>query len=220
MTSNSLLIIPCCKTKHFGGMPASNFKDDPLKTMMSKNTYDSLVKCRSQMDINEITFERNKLMPAIDRYNGTLYKTHKNFSQIIRSRCNNKNQPYILILSALYGLLHPDSPIANYELKMNGAKKSIWSQNLYDILKNVCLTLKIDSIHIYCGSGTEYLKALKPTSEKLVSQNIVTNIIQYHVENGNSSTTPKNHGLQLLKDLGVEDVNSKFNRAIQAIKLY
>ena len=59
-------------------------------------------------------------IPAIERYDGPTYRCLRKFSDTFRFP-NNHGFPYdlrILILSAKYGLILPETEIADYDLKM------------------------------------------------------------------------------------------------------
>ena len=61
-----------------------------------------------------------ELLPAIDRYDGPTYRCLRKFRDTAKFP-NNHGFPYdlrILILSAKYGLIFPETDIDNYDLKM------------------------------------------------------------------------------------------------------
>jgi len=76
-------------------------------------------------------------LPAIDRYNGYLYTAKENFSDIIKNGLDNPDKPRIIILSALYGPLHPVSIIQDYELKMSDKYAcKTWKEHFPDFLSD------------------------------------------------------------------------------------
>ena len=75
-------------------------------------------------------------LPAIDRYDGPTYRTLRKF----RSEQDKKfpNNLRILILSAKYGLIFPETEIHNYDLKMTAERAEVIraevQQDLYQCL--------------------------------------------------------------------------------------
>ena len=58
-------------------------------------------------------------MPAIERYIGSLYSGTLGFAEAIRKNERDNSKILVLILSALYGPLHPMDLIQDYNLQMS-----------------------------------------------------------------------------------------------------
>ncbi len=213
MNNKTLLIIPCCKTKIHGGNKIPNDYQDPLIELISGSQYLSILETRKKL----YSYLGNKelFMPAIDRYVGYLYKSIPNFANCIKEKTNGSDQPKLIILSALYGPLHPKSLINNYELKMPTGKNSLWHINFPSFLQNYVNKNKIKSIRIYCGLRTGYYSVLSKAIEPLLETNSLTHVLHYNIDNGNSYHTPHNHGLQLALDLSCVNANVKFTKKVE-----
>jgi len=63
---------------------------------------------------------KEKTMPAIERYNGVLYKAldYQNLDKKAQKYCREN----VFILSGLFGLIRADEPIPEYKLKIQAAK--------------------------------------------------------------------------------------------------
>jgi cytoplasmic iron level regulating protein YaaA (DUF328/UPF0246 family) len=69
-------------------------------------------------------------MKAVDRYDGLIYNSDHRFKEMIAEKCGDGHK--MLIISGLYGLLHPFDLIQNYEFKMSSATKR-WKKALSKI---------------------------------------------------------------------------------------
>ena len=77
-------------------------------------------------------------IPAIDRYDGPTYRSLRKFRDTVIFPSNH-GFPYnlrILILSAKYGLIQPETHIADYDLKMTLPRaKSMAVEIQYDLIR-------------------------------------------------------------------------------------
>lgn len=82
-----------------------------------------IISCSQRKIQRKIESERPErtegLMPAIDRYDGPTYRSLRKF----RDANSDKKYPFpinlrILIISAKFGLIHPETEIPAYDLKM------------------------------------------------------------------------------------------------------
>ncbi len=217
LSPNTLLIIPCCKTKIQGGNSISLDYQDPLKELISNSKFQDLLSGRAGFE--EYLKDNRHFLPAIDRYNGNLYRVIPNFASEIKKRTNGVNQPKLIILSALYGPLHPLSLINDYELQMPKNRNHYWYYSFPSFLKDYVRSNKISSIKIYCGKSTGYSTVLTNAIKSLREQDKIDDIIRYDVTKGSSLFTPQNHGLQLCFDLQVIKSKEKFTRPINPIKI-
>jgi cytoplasmic iron level regulating protein YaaA (DUF328/UPF0246 family) len=152
-------------------------------------------------------------MPAIDRYIGKLYSANSNLSNCIKEQTNGKYQPKLIILSALYGPLHPETMINDYELKMLNTKNTQWYIKFPSFLKDYVSRNNIKEIRIYCGKSTGYYNVLSNAIKPLLKIKLLSNAIIYNVIKGDTYHTPHNHGLQLSMDL-CDNENADFTRKI------
>ena len=80
-----------------------------------------IISC-SQRKIQSESPEITKgLMPAIDRYDGPTYRCLRKFRDA-NSEKKFPNNLRILILSAKFGLIHPETEIPDYDLKMTAER--------------------------------------------------------------------------------------------------
>lgn len=140
-------------------------------------------------------------MPALARYTGSLYSVPGLKSAIERTTAT-KDGPKIMILSALYGPLHPLSPIQNYNLKMQDSPAQAWSKQLPAFLADYVQRNGIRKIGLYLGSSTAYLKVATKAVAEIRSLGLKLEAIQFHIIEGSTRTTPLKHGSRLLCDIG------------------
>jgi hypothetical protein len=219
-----LLIIPCCALKTADRV-AIGIDDDPLAKLVTAERYSAMVTTRravmqnvlaSSKFTSEKYFKNTALkdgvdfggqdvsgsyMSALERYAGTLYSVPGLRSAIARVAAT-RDMPKIMILSALYGPLHPLSPIQDYNLKMNDAPARLWGKEFPGFLEDFARRNGIRKIGLYMGSSTAYLKVAINAVEKARISGLILEVVQYHIVRGSTRTTPIKHGLRLLCDLG------------------
>ncbi len=211
-SKKKLFLIPCCSTKYCGGDSWAP-TPEPLTALVSEKTYSAILETRRQV-LSDILqdkkytskeYEKNGslepgsdfggqsasglYLPAVQRYKGTLYSKTPTLS----SRSNWDDQ--ILILSALYGPLHPLSRVQDYNLQMSDRPAyKTWKKRLPQFLRNYALLNDIQEIHLFFGSSTHYLKVAKAAVEPLLKEKLIKKAVQYHVIDGNTRLTPQTHG--------------------------
>lgn len=219
----TLLILPCCSTKASCGMPLPS-EADPLRALVSTQIYSEVIAARAlvmQSIRGETRYltekcEKNGLivdgpdiggnetkglyMPALKRYKGNLYSA-PNLKPTIESMLGSDSSPQIIILSALYGPLHPNTQIQDYNLKISDKPARIWGKAFIPFLEDYVKQNGITKVVMYLGSGSDYYKVAIKAIDRLHAKRLISKCTQYHVENGNSGTTPRQHGLRLLDDL-------------------
>jgi len=216
--SDTLFIIPCCKAKEIGGIRLAKYNDE-LREFVSLEIYNSILSARKELlsiikqnkkyisndysKNNNIIFGpdfglkelSSKYLPAIDRYKGYLYSAEPNFKNILKKGLNDPNKPRIIILSALYGPLHPLSMIQDYNLKMSDSPAfKIWKEYFPNFLKDYISRNQISGIHLYLGSKTNYLKVAKNAILPLLKKGLINQAIHFGIKKGSSSNTPIKHG--------------------------
>ena len=213
-----LLLIPCCARKQpKGHVPAAT--PEPLSNLVSHSVYSDILEARRDV-LSYISrcekylsgkyiknrgvrpgpdfggrYTSGRYLSAIERYKGTLYQSvpatlvgEGNPSQ---NQCNR----HVLILSALYGPLHPGSDIQDYNLKMSDLPAyKIWKAAFPTFLRNYVTSNEIQSIYLFLGTTTHYLKIARLAVKPLLDDHLITEALQYHVIDGNSNKTPKLHG--------------------------
>lgn len=94
------------------------------------------------------------LLPAIERYNGSPFKTLRATLRAMDS----PTYPKILILSARFGLLHAETPIPNYNLRLTKAGALALRGQVREALGDV---LTSDGyVQSFINLGHDYLAAL------------------------------------------------------------
>ena len=223
LDDKSLLLLPCSARKASGG---TRFSEDPLAESVSSECYSNVIATRSTLLstlLNSPKYTSDKYqkntairkgrdfgpqensggyLPATARYRGNLYTAKPGLESIITNNTNSIGQPKLLILSALYGPLHPLSPIQDYNLKMSDSPASkVWRYGFADFLENYVNSQKIERIHLFLGPTTAYYKialaAVTPLNRKMK----LTHVYHYHICRGGSSLTPRNHGRWLYEIL-------------------
>ena len=137
---------------------------------------------------------------ALSRYEGRLYSVPK-MKPAVEQMLAQADGPKMLILSALYGPLHPFSPIQDYNLMMSDAPARPWGAAFIPFLEAYVRQNHIKNVVMYVGSGTRYYVVAKKAVSNLIHKGLVTKGLQYHVTDGSTPTTPLQHGLRLLDDL-------------------
>ena len=223
--ARTLLVIPCCKEKDEAGQ-VDDGAIDPLACMISPQCHHDLLSARAKLlsllksnprfstgkyEINKAVCEgpdfgqadkAGTYLPAVARYKGNLYSVSSAFTSTIRQVVQLDSTPRILILSALYGPLHPLSCIQNYDLQMKDSPANrVWKAVFPLFLKEYVTRNEIRAVRLYLGRTTAYLKIAEAALRPLVKSGLV-DAMHYDVEDGSSRETPRNHGLQLLSDLG------------------
>ncbi len=221
MGADTLLIIPCCAAKDEGGQSIREYPD-PLRQKVSEKHYSDILTARATAlhDLKETpkfsTHAKNlslregldfggkglsgAYLTAMCRYTGNLYSVPE-LKTVLEKAVSSASGPQIIILSALYGPLHPLSKIQNYNLKMSDRPAKIWSSSFLPFLKDYVLRNSISAIYLYLGSSTQYFRVAAKAAVELKDRGIVSQVIQYHVVNGNTRETPQGHGYRLLFDL-------------------
>ncbi len=221
--NDTLMLIPCCASKSSGGRSIAQHVD-PLSKMVSSDSYLRILAAR-QKALRE-TQKTPKFMaekyaknarilegpdlggssvsgrytPALDRYTGTLYSVPK-FKASVEEAISAEGAPQILILSALYGPLHPRSEIQDYNLQMSDAPAKVWTDSFPPFLEDYVRRNGVKKICLYVGTATFYFKVAKRASEHLLAKGLITQAVQYHVVEGSTRNTPLQHGSKLLSDL-------------------
>lgn len=224
--SDTLLIIPCCAAKASGGQGLEDYSD-PLAQAVSGQAYSAMLSARaSVLRSVKLTpkflidkYKKNgsihegpdlggesgsgRYTTALSRYVGTLYSVD-GFKSSVEKMITSEHAPQIMILSALYGPLHPLSLIQDYNLMMSDAPARAWATAFPPFLEEYVQRNAITQIVLYVGTSTAYFKIAKKAVASLSSKGLITRAVQYHVENGSTRTTPLQHGLRLLDDLNGE----------------
>ena len=231
LKSDTLLIIPCSGKKQGEGMTLDNY-DDVLKEFVAPEIYYSIISVRKNLletikqkqkyVSNKCSKNKNikygadfglhdlsgKYLPAIDRYTGKLYSEVPNFSELIKNGLDSPDKPRIIILSALYGPLHPLSMIQDYNLKMSDSPAyQTWKKYFPTFIKQYIQQNNINKIHLYFGSSTSYFKVAHKAINPMLKKGLINQAIQFEVEDGNSYHTPINHGLLVFAHYQNENVS-------------
>ena len=217
--ASTLIVIPCCAAKTSGGTNVA--MHDPLATSLSDTVYAQLCGARravlagiqSEPDLLTDASTRNRALvdgpdfgghansghyrPALERYAGNLYAVPNGRAKLYASVAD-RNAPHVLILSALYGPLHPLSPIQDYNLRMDQAPARIWRTAFLPMPDQYVSTQGIRSIVLLVGSKTAYYRVASRAASHLLRCGRITEASQYHILDGNSRATPVEHGRILL----------------------
>ena len=226
--SQRLLIIPCCARKKAGGQP---WQPNPGSW---EDVVDGDIRSRvltgRMMLADEITRRHDQepkhiknlalrtgpdfggqdiygeYLPAVDRYSGTLYTAYPGMSDLIKRNSGLAQGIHILILSALYGPLHPLDSIQDYNLTMGDRHaRRTWSEIFPVFLASFVKALGIKQIELFLGKSTPYYRIAHRAVLPLVEDSPLVATL-HDIQNGNLRETPRNHGLILAQTLGLSDV--------------
>ncbi len=213
-----LFLIPCCKTKANSlAWSCEAPVSDPLSDLVSPAVYSGVLSARMGvlsriMESDKYRsgqYEKNcrikrgpdfgqenksgSYLPARKAYKGLLYSR----APALPSGVHKSTQ--IIILSALYGPVHPASYIQDYNLRMDDAPAyRVWKEEFRSFLHCYVRTNDIQEIHLLFGSSTRYLRVARAAVGPLLEKRVIRRAVQYHVIDGSSRVTPQTHG-SLLK---------------------
>jgi len=108
------------------------------------------------------------LLPAIERYDGPAFRVVRKF---LREASSELQNVHVLILSAKYGLIAADEPIADYDQQMTAAR----AQELHDKLLKAFKerVVQADYNEVFLSLGRNYLAALDGCEALLPSQVLI-----------------------------------------------
>lgn len=205
--ASTLIVIPCCAAKANGGTNVA--RHDPLATSLSDTAYAQLCRARRAVltviqrapDLLTEAFTKNRTLvdgpdfgsqansgrylPALERYTGNLYAVPDLRAKLYASVAD-RNAPRVLILSALYGPLHPLSPIQDYNLRMDQAPARVWQKAFLPMLDHYVSTHGIRSIVLLVGSMTSYYRVASQAASDLLRRGCIAEASQYHILDGNT----------------------------------
>ena len=139
--------------------------------------------------------------PAMARYTGNLYSV-SGLKPAAAKIIGAPNAPRLIILSALYGPLHPLSLIQYYNLEMRKTcAKGEWSKAFPPFLEDYVRQNHISQVVLYLGSGSAYFPIAKRAVKYVRARGISLRCTQYHVTDGSTPVTPPEHGRRFLDDL-------------------
>jgi hypothetical protein len=232
---STLVIIPCCAAKSGGGR-LDGAVPDPLKDLVSASAYGQALDTRAEVlgavrRAQKFTSDRYAknmaltdgpdfgvstgaalTMPALDRYQGSLYRAN-GLKEEIRKAVSSDDGMRILILSALYGPLHPLSPIQDYNLMMSDTPSKSWGTAFPQFLSDYVENNGIRRVALYVGSSTAYFKIARRAAVPLLASGRIEAAVQYHVVEGGTRETPTQHGQLLAAHLSGADCSSLLNKA-------
>ena len=225
INQNTLIILPCCANKRRGGAKWNNSLHGGLSSVLSEPVFHNVLHARKEVlelvqkderylsknyqknqgiisgpDFGENNFD-GLYLPAIERYKGSLYSANLDFRRVIAERISGSRPPIIVILSALYGPLHPFDLIQDYNLKMSDSPAiRTWSRHFPVFIEEYVSKFGVKEILLYLGGSTAYMKVAKKAIEPL--KNTLDSVLHFDVEKGNAYHTPHNHGLLIAEHLG------------------
>ncbi len=237
-----LLIIPCCARKRPGGervgvhaahrgdlVSSDAYADilsaraDVLSGVRKKPKYLSgkFSKNASIQDGPEFGGDRlnGRYMPAIERYIGSLYSGTSGFVEAIRKNEPDSTRISVLILSALYGPLHPLDLIQDYNLQMsNSPAYQVWKDQFPLFLEEYVVREQISDLHLYMGRSTRYFRVAELAVARLKRRDLIESAVQYDVIGGSSYITPYTHG-QLMYSHLVGESDPQLETSVRARQL-
>lgn len=212
--NETLFIIPCCKSKEPEGETLSG-ASDPMPQLIPQPTYRALLSVRKLVldglrgdpkyligkdysknaDIKDgpdfgTSGPGGDYLPAVKRYVGKLYKGSPGLAESIDRHVANPDKPRVLILSALYGPLHPFSLIQDYNLQMSDRPAYLhWKEHFPAFLEEYVRRSTIREIRLYLAK-TKYLEVAEPAVTVLKNNQVIDRGVHYAVKRGNSTRTP------------------------------
>lgn len=150
-----LIIIPCCSRKVDGGIEINR----GLTYFENINNIPELIERRNErINLTHPNIREEELLPAWDRYDGQIYRRLKEHQPLINTLIA-ENKLDIIIISALYGVININTPIANYNLEMGAlGGANFWSHNhiLSNSINEYCLRNDIENVYTFLRRETYY----------------------------------------------------------------
>jgi cytoplasmic iron level regulating protein YaaA (DUF328/UPF0246 family) len=150
-----LIIIPCCSRKVDGGIEINR----GLTFFENINNVPELIVRRNErINLTHPNIQEEELLPAWDRYDGRIYQILKEHQPLINALIA-ENKLDIIITSALYGVININTPIANYNLRMEAlGGVNFWSHNhiLGNSINEYCLQNNIENVYTFLRPTTYY----------------------------------------------------------------
>jgi hypothetical protein len=214
-----LILIPCSAEKLPGGQPFASKHVSGLARFVHRAEYDHLMAKRASL-LREISssprwqvgkYGKNRELVSgpdlggrelgglyhrtADRYSGNLYRAAGGLPVAEESASSQA----VLILSALYGLLHPVDLIQDYNLQMSDSPAHrTWKQGLPRVLLHYIECNGVTEMFLLLGRSTSYMKVVM---KALPMIRVATKeIVHFDVVAGSSVVTPRTHG-QVLAEL-------------------
>ena len=154
-------------------------------------------------------------LPAVDRYIGSLYTGNPKLVDAIRQNEARKNDVRVLILSALYGPLHPLDLIQDYNLQMSDKPAyRVWKDQFPLFLEDYVDQNQVSEISLYVGGSTRYYRVAELAARRLKKKDLVGSVTQYEVIDGSSYVTPFTHGQLLYSHLSKVPDRNLENRVL------
>jgi hypothetical protein len=149
---STLIILPCSGAKAEDSGRTEN--GISILDTISPNLADRLRDARKSI-ASQAGIEEKSLLPAWQRYSGSLYMAaHNTFAELFST--NEEN--HILIISGGYGLLLANEPIGDYNAIFKAGQ---WPDGLLeDILINYVENNHLNSIRAFASSTTDYRKLI------------------------------------------------------------
>jgi hypothetical protein len=210
----TLVLIPCCARKAPGGLLLSKYHD-PLGNLIPSEVYGEVIDARRQAlakvdtSLPQYKAAMNlaiqsgpdfggtatgaRYLPAIERYQGTLYSV-PGLRGAITNTLVRDDSPQVLILSALYGPLHPLSPIQDYNLRMEQPAAGAWRRAFPAFLARYVQTYSIRRVLLFVGTSTAYFRVGGDAATNLLRAGLIEEATQFHVVDGSTRATPLEHG--------------------------
>lgn len=215
---SKLFIIPCCARKKPDGELVGTYQDR-LVDAVSPGIQEDVISARADV-LAGIQDEQKYLsgkygknksihdgpdfggrnakglyLPAVDRYIGALYTGNSKTVRAIRENESSKRNVRVLILSALYGPLHPLDLIQDYNLQMSDKPAyRVWKEQFPLFLEDYVDQNQVSEINLYVGGSTRYFRVAELAARRLKQKDLTKSVTQYEVIDGSSYVTPFTHG--------------------------
>jgi DNA-(apurinic or apyrimidinic site) lyase len=152
-----LILVPCSGRKN-DSVSKVTFSENEEKRVIDnlQNTRSLLTSGRD--GLSDCIDHISMTIPALDRYDGYLYRSDSNFRDSIKQALSNENI-HALILSGAYGVVTPSERIHDYEKKMIA---SYWIiHGLPKIIEEFIILNKMTHVYGFFSKSTDYMKVLK-----------------------------------------------------------
>ena len=239
---SKLFIIPCCARKRPGGEQVDTYQDR-LVDVVSPGIQENVITARAnvlaglQIEQKYLSgkYDKNKsiqdgpdfggtsakglYLPAVDRYIGSLYTGNQKTVNAIRKNEARNSKVRVLILSALYGPLHPQDLIQDYNLQMSDKPAyRVWKAQFPRFLEDYVDRNQISDINLYVGGSTRYFRVAELAAKRLKERDLIQSVVQYEVIDGSSYVTPFTHG-QLLHSHLTQGIDPKLESKVLVRRL-
>jgi N-glycosylase/DNA lyase len=191
-----LFLFPCSGKKSGDYVRHSFILEEQKSVLDDLKTTRSILQ-QGRADLSSVVNFTTAKIPALDRYDGNLYRCSPDFRQQIKDALSD-SRVTILILSGGYGIVYPSEGIHYYEKKMDAP---YWiSHDLPSVLEEFIRIHQITHVYGFFSVSTDYMTIMKTIDWESLKKtsplkSVKTYYINFQGHGGAQVIVPKLTGL-------------------------